>query len=99
MIAAGDASTWLGQANAAMYYRTNNSTTGGQTTILSFNGAPTISADKSTWIMNVTVIERQPARAQSFMSTAKSVTQQGPVALFIDDLCYNWLFGYWYVCY
>ena len=99
--AAGDASTWLGQANAAMYYRTNNSTTGGQTTILAFNGAPTISADKSTWTMNVTVIERQPAAAQSFkaVSSGPSVTEQGPVALFIDDLCYSYLFGYWYWCY
>lgn len=106
--AAGDASTWLGKANAAMYYRADNTTAGGQTTILAFNGAPTISNDSSAWTMNVTLIQReQPTTAQSFRAvtrgaaaaSAETVTEQGPVALFIDDLCYSYLFDYWYFCY
>ncbi len=112
---ADEPSTWLGNANMAMFASKNNATTMATTFTFALNGAPTIMDQGSTWALNVTAIPATTdgvyaTGAKSFQAKKQTVygplvTTYAPVALFVDPLCYSYnpytgyVYYYYYVCY
>ena len=97
----GQPSTWLNNANAAMYASKNNATSKSSPTVFTLNSAPQISADGTTWSINATLIPSNTDSAfvykgpQSFQAQPQDssivgamVTTYAPISLFIDDVCY-----------
>ena len=100
-IPAGQPSTWLNNANAAMYASKNNASTKASPVVFTMNSAPVLSADGTSWNINATYIPSSTNSAyvykgpQSFQAQPQDssligamITTYAPVALFIDDICY-----------
>jgi hypothetical protein len=97
---AGKPTSWLDNANFALYAPKNNASATESVFIFGINSAPVLSEGGSVWRMDVTMI---PSTTESIYGTAgvtsfsaasfPMVSTFAPVSLFVDDICY--LYNRW----
>jgi hypothetical protein len=105
---AGEPSSWLDNANFALYAPKNNASATESTFIFGINNAPVVSEGGSVWSMDVTMIPSNTDSIYAATSVSSfsaqvfpAVTSYAPVALFVDGVCavYNRYTGYIYYYY
>jgi hypothetical protein len=92
---AGEPTSWLDNANFALYAPKNNASTTESSFIFAINRAPVVSEGGNMWSLDVTFI---PSTTNSIYSDAgvtsfnaknlPMVTTFAPAALFVDAICY-----------
>lgn len=106
---AGKPTSWLDNANFALYAPKNNASATESVFIFGINSAPVLSEGGSVWRMDVTMI---PSTTESIYGTAgvtsfsaasfPMVSTFAPVSLFVDDICYlynrytGYIYSWWY---
>jgi hypothetical protein len=107
---AGEAASWMDNANFALYAPKNNVSATESTFVFGTNSAPVLSEDGHTWTLDVTLI---PAVTESIYgsevaafnpTTFPMVSTFAPAALFVDNICYlynRWTgrIYFWWFCY